>query len=111
MEERKPNNPEPQGKPDEEKMPKALFELGEIFITPGALITVDVNEQHPVQFLARHVVGDWGNLHEEDIETNRRSLKHNGSILSVYDLDSGGRIYIITEWDRSVTTLLTPDEY
>ena len=111
MEERKPNNQESQGKPDKEVMPKALFELGQVVITQGALLSVENDEHHPVQFLARHVSGDWGNLHEEDIETNRRSLARNGRIFSAYDLDSGGRIYVITEWDRSVTTLLTPEDY
>ncbi len=92
-------------------MPKALFEMGQIVMTPGAQISIETAQLHPVQFLARHVTGDWGNLPEEDIEENERSLQQGWRILSAYDLETGGKIYAITEWDRSVTTLLTPGEY
>jgi hypothetical protein len=101
-----------QGEPsDKEKMPKVLFDLGRIVITPGAAMSLRIAQHHCVQFLARHVTGDWGDLPEEDIEENKYSLDKGFRIFSAYDLDTGGKIYVITEWDRSVTTLLLPEEY
>ena len=95
MGEREKHNTEDENLPDKE-MPKALFKLGRIVMTPGAQITIEAAQLHPVQFLARHVTGDWGNLPVEDIEENERSLKHGWRIFSAYDLETGGRVYAIT---------------
>lgn len=103
--------PEQSGQPDKEKMPKVLFNLGHIAITPGATMSLQVAEHHPVQFLARHVTGDWGDLPEEDIEENKFAIDRGLRVFSAYKLDTGSMIYVITEWDRSVTTLLLPEEY
>lgn len=92
-------------------MPKALFPLGQLVMTPAAETALAAAQLHPVQLLARHVTGDWGNLPEEDVAENLFSLEEGFRLFSAYDLDTGERIYAITEWDRSATTLLTPQDY
>ena len=72
MREREPGDTEKRSQPEKEAMPKALFEMGQIVMTPGAQITIEAAQLHPVQLLARHVTGDWGNLPEEDVEENDR---------------------------------------
>ena len=67
--------------------------------------------------LEKHKIGDWGDLEEEDIDSNAEALSSNGRLFSCYKiphkLDSNldNKIYIITEWDRSATTILFPSEY
>lgn len=61
--------------------------------------------------LSRHVSGDWGDLSDEDKETNEQALKEGNRLLSSYDTDSGVKVWVITEWDRSVTTVLLPEDY
>ena len=90
---------------------RPLFELGQTVATPGALASLQQAEEEPFTYLLRHVTGDWGDLPEEDIEENERSLEQDLRIFSAYHLSSGVKIYVITEWDRSVTTLLLPEEY
>ena len=68
-------------------------------------------EQTPDEFLARHHSGDWGDLGEEDIAENELSLEKGFRLLSAYQLNTGVRIWIITEADRSATTILLPEEY
>lgn len=97
--------------PEKETIPKVLFNLGRITITPGAAQSLQVAEHHPVQFLARHVTGDWGDLPEEDIEQNKFAIDRGLRVFSAYKLHTNSTIYVITEWDRSVTTLLLPEEY
>ena len=55
--------------------------------------------------------GDWGELSESDRQANEHALKHDLRVLSAYTLRTGERIWIITEGDRSVTTILLPSEY
>jgi hypothetical protein len=87
-------------------MGKVLFPLGQIVATPGALaLGVDL-----LPYLARHAQGDWGDLDEADKRENDLSVKEGFRILSAYNTP-GGRLWLITESDRSVTTFLTPDEY
>ncbi|MFO6238857.1 class I SAM-dependent methyltransferase, partial [Pseudomonas aeruginosa] len=63
--------------------------------------------------LNRHLAGDWGTLDQEDRNTNQRALKFGDRLLSSYDIDAGGesRLWIITEANRSSTTLLLPSDY
>lgn len=96
---------------EEQPKPKvALFSLGRVVATPGALECLEANKQDPLELVARHVTGDWGDLDEEDVEENNRSVKEGYRILSAYKL-AGCKVWIITEHDRSVTTLLLPEEY
>ncbi len=92
-------------------IPKALFELGQIVVTRGATISLATIDRHALQLVSRHVEGEWGNLPPEDIEENRHSLEQGFRLFSSYDFDEGSKFYVITERDRSVTTVLTPDEY
>jgi hypothetical protein len=83
------------------------FPLGRIFATPGAIaLNVDL-----ARYLRRHHCGDWGDeLCAEDKQANEHSLKDGTRLLSRFSTP-GGSIYIITEHDRSVTTILLPEEY
>jgi len=84
------------------------FPLGKIYATPGA-IALDVDL---TKYLRRHHCGDWGDeLCAEDKQANEHSLKDGTRLLSCYRTSSGDRIYIITEHDRSMTTILLPSEY
>jgi len=86
--------------------------LGRVVITPSALSALKENKQYIVEFLERHKNGDWGDVPEEDRESNNKALENNNErILSSYQLKDGTKIWIITEWNRSVTTILLPDEY
>jgi len=84
--------------------------LGRIFATPGALKLLSDCGEYPSGYLSRHASGDWGQLDASDRRENERSLKHGWRVFSSYSLGDG-RIWIITEADRSVTTILLPEEY
>ena len=88
-----------------------LFALGQVVATPGALAALETAGQAPFEFLARHVTGDWGDLVDEDVRENERALERGGRIFSAYNLSDGTRLWVITEHDRSVSTLLLPMEY
>jgi len=92
-------------------MGRTLFNLGQVVATPGALQALENSAQKPIEFLNRHVSGDWGELDAEDRKENEFSLKKGFRILSAYILNTGQKIWIITEADRSVTTILLPEEY
>ena len=87
------------------------FELGQIVATPGALAALKKAGQQPGEFLTRHVHREWGDLDEEDRKENEYSLEHGFRLLSAYKTNTGDRLWIITEADCSVTTLLLPEEY
>lgn len=88
-----------------------LFALGLVVATPGALDALAKTKQTPFGLLHRHVTGDWGDITEEDKEMNESSLRKGYRILSAYHLKDGTKIWVITEADRSATTLLLPSEY
>ena|SRR5258708_715243 len=89
-----------------------LFPLGQIVATPGALAALGKAGQTPLEFLERHARGDWGELDEEDRKENQLSLNRGFRLLSSYRTSSGDtKVWVITEADRSVTTLLLPEEY
>ncbi len=88
-----------------------LFPLGQVVATPGALAALETAGQAPHEFLVRHVCGEWGDLVEEDVRENERALEQGHRLFSAYNTNDGARIWVITEWDRSVTTILTPLEY
>lgn len=64
-----------------------------------------------VDALRRHAVGDWGDVDAEDYEANNRAIQNGDRLLSVYHAVDGTKFWIITEWDRSVTTVLLPEDY
>ena len=85
------------------------FPAGQLVITPGAMEAVPCDDV--VKALKRHLSGDWGDLCPRDREENDLSLKEGYRLLSAYVTGSGTKFWIITEGDRSVTTILLPDEY
>ena len=87
------------------------FPLGRVVATPGALSALEKAEQLPAEFLDRHVNGDWGDVPDADKQENELSVEHEFRILSAYTTSAGDRICILTEADRSVTTILLPSEY
>jgi hypothetical protein len=90
------------------------FSPGVIVMTRGVdeLITKDeAFAQFVSASLTRHLSGDWGDLSEQDRQENELSLTHNLRLLSAYKADNLPKIWIITEADRSATTILFPDEY
>ena len=94
------------------KADEPLFPLGCIVATPGALDALARANQQPGHFLNRHVSGDWGSeLSSEDKAENEYSLQHGFRILSSYRTAAGDRLWVITEADWSVTTLLLPEDY
>jgi hypothetical protein len=88
-----------------------LFPLGQIVATPGALAALQRAQQSPTCFLARHSGGDWGELEPTDVAENEYSIAHGFRLLSSYQTNAGEKLWIITEADRSATTLLLPEEY
>ena len=92
-------------------MVEPLFSLGRVVATPGALRALEEAGQEAVDFLDRHACGNWGVVPEEDWALNDEALRHRSRLLSSYRLTSGEKLWIITEADRSATTLLLPDEY
>ena len=87
------------------------FELGQIVATPGALAALKKAGQQPGEFLTRHVNREWGDIPDEDRRENEYSLEHGFRLLSAYKTNAGDRLWLITEADRSVTTILLPEEY
>src|SRR5215831_18911549 len=87
-----------------------LFSLGMVVGTPGAVHALEAAGQSPQEFLDRHAYGDWGDVPEADRQENDFSLKYGFRILSAYTTKTGERIWVLTEADRSATTMLLPDE-
>jgi hypothetical protein len=87
------------------------FTLGTILATPGALEALEDSGQAPAEFLSRHQNGDWGEVDKADAAENDLSVREGFRILSAYKTRKGVKLWVITEADRSATTLLRPDEY
>ena len=87
----------------------ASFPAGRIVITPGALS--ELSQEDAMHGLARHMSCDWGDLDEHDWRENEAALEHGFRLLSRYVTPSGTIFWIITEHDRSATTILLPNEY
>ncbi len=87
------------------------FPLGQLVATPGALRALQEAGQHPLEFIARHVADDWGELCDEDKQANEEALREDLRILSAYTTSAGEALWVITEADRSATTMLLPEDY
>jgi len=85
------------------------FPTGQILISQGAHAALSKEEVFAA--LVRHVAGVWGDLCEQDRDENDAALKYGGRLLSRYCSQTGTIFWIITEYDRSVTTVLLPEEY
>lgn len=88
-----------------------LLPLGQVLATPGALALLRSLQLTPLRFVLRHVAGDWGDVCEEDRLANVEALVHGARVMSAYVLGPTQRLWVITEADRSSTTLLLPEEY
>jgi hypothetical protein len=87
------------------------FALGRTFITPGAEEALQIAGQTAIEFLRRHMSCDWSELTDDDPHENEFSLREGFRVLSTYHTSKGQKVWIITEADRSSTTILLPDEY
>ena len=88
--------------------------MGRLLMTRGVNDQVAEDEafaKFVMSSLTRHRSGDWGNLTDEDMQENELSLKAGYRLLSAYEAEGLPKIWIITEADRSATTILFPDEY
>jgi hypothetical protein len=88
-----------------------LFSLGKIYLTVGASEALEESNQNPSEFLSLHQKGNWGIVGKEDSQENDFSVKNGFRIISAYKTNSDVKIWIITEADRSSTTVLLPSEY
>ena len=87
------------------------FRLGKLVATAGALDALTESGQSPMEFVGRHLQGDWGDCCQEDRQANEDALKNGDRLFSVYRTAKGVKLWVITEADRSVTTILLPSEY
>jgi hypothetical protein len=95
---------------EHERLAIYKFYPGRIVITPGAVEAFTASGEEPYAYLERHCSGDWGEVDAADAAANDTALRHGARLLSAYTLGNNARIWIITEHDRSATTLLTPQE-
>lgn len=124
MNDEKKNQPDPQkngGTPRSEAFRQdmartvtPLFPLGQVVATRGFQALCEEHHANMreagIEFLLDHSLGKWGELCDDDIYANQEALRHGGRMLSRYRFH-GTPLYVITEADRSVTTILLCDEY
>lgn len=91
------------------KLQVALFRLGQLVSTPNAL--AQLQHSDILTALQRHQAGDWGDVDKHDADANNRALEEGSRLLSAYRTSAGVKFWIITEADRSVTTVLMPEDY
>lgn len=89
---------------------RPLFSPGWIVATPAALDACERAASNPIEYLNRHLFGDWGHRRSLDRRANDTAVQLGARILSSYELVTGERIWVITEWDRSLTTIVLPSE-
>jgi hypothetical protein len=94
-----------------EQQPITRFLLGETYITSGAEEALMIAGQTAIEFLRRHMTLESGELSDDDVRENELSLRKGLRVLSAYRTSRGTRLWIVTEADRSSTTVLLPEEY
>lgn len=87
------------------------FQLGRVVATPAALMALEQSGLTPQALIARHASKDWREMDEEDQKFNEAAIQDGSRILSAYTYPKNSNIWVITEADRSVTTILLPSEY
>ncbi len=90
---------------------ESKFDFGRVVATTTLVNYCEKKGFSMLPYLIRHANGDWGDVCKEDWKSNDEALKNGERLLSEYKLPDGRRIWIITEWDRSATTLLFPEDY
>lgn len=93
------------------KVTIAKFSLGQVVATPGVIDLVESKGLAYNTFVIRHASGDWGDMGDEDKAMNDEAVVNGERIMSSYKVGPADTIWVITEWNRSVTTLLLPSEY
>ena len=91
-----------------------IVSIGQLLVTAGIRSEIDESsdfERFVRKSFSRHATGDWGEMCEEDKAYNDYSLDNDGRLFSSYTYNEDIKIWIITEWDRSATTILFPSEY
>jgi hypothetical protein len=88
-----------------------LFPSGQVVVTPGALRALESAGASPADLLRRHLNGNWGVVNEDNRLANDLAIRRASRIFSAYCLKEGTKVWVITEVDRSATTVLLPDEY
>ena len=91
--------------------PLLAFELGALTATAGAAQAAGAAGVRLVDLVLRHLGGDWGDIDQHDKATNNFAVTNGGRIVSSYHLDGGDDIWVITEADRTATTVLLASEY
>ncbi|MGR0116431.1 hypothetical protein [Ralstonia pseudosolanacearum] len=93
-------------------IPNARFSPGRVVVSTGINALIQKGRLNPGPYLARHLCGDWGDLDDGDRQLNEAALRSGTDrLVSSYDIAPDLTLWIITESDRSVTTLLMPSEY
>lgn len=87
------------------------FTPGQVVATPGALAALAASGESLLNYLKRHLSGDWGDISDPDVYENEHALAYDLRLLSSYKLNLGQRIWIMTEADRLSTCVLLPEEY
>ncbi len=88
----------------------ALLKLGQVVATPASLAHCELHNVDALALIGRHAGGDCGDLCADDVAANVHAIQHDERVLSAYSVGDQ-KLYVITEWDRSVTTLLMASEY
>jgi hypothetical protein len=88
-----------------------LFRFGALALSAGVDSLTRSEQLDPLIYLRRHLSGDWGDLDEKDLQSNDVAMIYGNRLLSSYRITPDQTIWIITEADRSLTTVLFPDEY
>lgn len=89
---------------------KPLFHPGRLLVTPIALAALRANGIPVISVLLKHVAGDWGIVSDDDRQQNDLSIAAGLRLISLYRLPDQTRILVITEWDRSNTTIERLDD-
>ncbi|VTT96342.1 Plasmid related protein OS=Planctomyces brasiliensis (strain ATCC 49424 / DSM 5305 / JCM 21570 / NBRC 103401 / IFAM 1448) GN=Plabr_0950 PE=4 SV=1 [Gemmataceae bacterium] len=90
---------------------KPLFPLGQLAATPAALAALAATGQTPTEFLRRHQCGEYGVVNDEDKRANDDAVRCGERVFSAYLLTDGVKVWVITEADRSSSTVLLPSDY
>ncbi len=92
-------------------LPRPRLPLGQLVATPAAVAALSATGMSIFKLLNRHARGDWGDLSPEDLALNDLAAIAGQRVLSSYLLGNGQKVWVITEWDRSATTVLLPEDY
>ncbi|NKA72386.1 plasmid related protein [Ralstonia solanacearum] len=97
--------------PSVPKLPQPRLPLGHLLATPAAVAVLATADVSIFKLLNRHARGDWGDLSDEDRQQNDQAAVTAQRVLSSYLLGNGRKVWIITEADRAMTTVLLPEDY